>query len=88
MCVQETVVVLISIHPPETVVGVEEEDKIELVHISDNKPIDFSLGSNLDGIPMVMKKSDNINFMNVFAECLSARQLIVQCSHGMYILCL
>ena len=85
MCVQETVAALISIHPPETVVGVEEEEKIEPVHIPDNKPIDFSLGANLDGIPMVMKKSDNINFINVFAECLSAGQLIVLYSHGMFI---
>jgi len=85
MCIQETVAVLISIPPPETVVGVEEEYQIKPVHIPDNKPIDFSLGANLDGIPMVMKKSDNINFINVFAECLSTRQLIVQCSHGMYI---
>jgi len=59
----ETVAALISIHPPETVVGVEEEEKIEPVHIPDNKPIDFSLGANLDGIPKVMKKSDNINFV-------------------------
>jgi len=84
MCVQETVAALISIHSPETIVGVEEEDKTEPVHILDNKPIDFSLGANLDGIPMVMK-SDNINFINVFAECLSTRQQIVQCSYDVYI---
>ena len=63
---QETVAALISIHPPEVVSGVDEEDKAQPIPVPDNRPIDFSLGANLDGVPMVMK-TNNV----CFRECVT-----------------
>ena len=61
---QETVAALISIDPSETGGGGggggggrEEEEMISLL---DNRPIDFSRGMNIDGVPLVRKTGTSV----------------------------
>ena len=52
---QETVAALISTDPSETGGGSGggREEEEEMISLLDNRPIDFSRGMNIDGVPLV-----------------------------------